>query len=45
VDQALQIAVTVYEAEAEVKRNLAFFFQIPKTKGNVEASSVNPKRP
>jgi len=26
VDLALQIAVTVFEAEAQEKRNLAFFF-------------------
>jgi hypothetical protein len=31
VDQALQIAITVFEAEAEEKRNLAFFFSNSET--------------
>jgi hypothetical protein len=35
VDQALQIAITVFEAEAQEKRNFAFFFKNPKPIKNV----------
>jgi len=44
VDKALQIAVTVFEAEAQEKRNLAFF-RILKLIGKVEATLVSPGRP
>jgi hypothetical protein len=44
VDQALQIANTVFQAEEQEKRNLAFF-RIPKPTEKVEATLVNPGRP
>jgi hypothetical protein len=44
VEHALQIAVTVFEAEAQEKRNLALFL-IPKRTEKVEAGLVSPGRP
>jgi hypothetical protein len=44
VDQALQIEITVFEAEAQEKRNLAFFRNLKPTE-KVEATLVNPARP
>jgi len=44
VDEALQIAVTMFEAEAQEKRNLAFF-RILKLTEKVQASLVSPGRP
>jgi len=44
VDEAFQIAVTVFEAEAQEKRNLAFF-RILKLIGKVEATLISPGRP
>jgi hypothetical protein len=44
VDNALQIAVTVFKAEAQEKKNLAFF-RILKLKGKLEANLVSPERP
>jgi len=41
VDEALQIAVTVFEAEAQEKINLAFF-RILKLIEKVEATLVSP---
>jgi hypothetical protein len=43
VDQALQIAITVFEAEAQEKRNLALF-RILKPIGKVKATLLNPGR-
>jgi len=40
-DEALQIAITVFEAEAQEKRNLAFF-RILKPIERVEATLVSP---
>jgi len=45
VDLALQIAITVFEAEAQEKRNLTFFFLILKPTEKVEATLVNCGRP
>jgi len=45
VDLALQIAITVFEAEAQEKRNLAFFFQRLKPQEKVEATLVSPGKP
>jgi hypothetical protein len=44
IDEALQIAVTMFEAETQEKINLAFF-QIPKLTGKVEATLDSPGRP
>ena len=41
---ALQIAITVFEAEAQEKGNLSFF-QILKPPEKVEATLVSPGRP
>ena len=43
VDQAIQIAITLFEAEAEEKRHLASF-RILKPKVKVEANFVSPGR-
>jgi len=44
VDLALQIAIKVLEAEAQEKRNLAFF-QSLKPPEKVEATLISPERP
>jgi hypothetical protein len=43
VDQALQIAMTVFEAEAEEKRNLVFF-RIMKPSDKVEVNFFSAGR-
>ena len=44
VDQTRQIAITVFEAEAKEKRDLAFF-QIPKCMRRIDVTLVSPGRP
>jgi len=45
VDLAFQIAITVFEAEAQEKRNLALFFLILKPPEIVEPTLASPGRP
>jgi hypothetical protein len=44
-DQAFQIEFRVFEAEAQEKINLAFFFRNVKPTEKVEATLVSPGRP